>query len=218
MKRQLLEQKNGGCCGPLVLLILVVVVLFSVVFVAPQTPTDKPAPHWYQVIENVVSHSGQQVQHIFDTVTSKRAQRGSVKTSHLASPSGSCFDLARAAATQAGIDPTLYARQINQESGCQVIPCSSAGACGVAQLMPEMAASLGVDPTNMQQSLQAGAHLMAGYLKMYNGSWALALACYNAGSGRVKEALTDYGANWYASMPAETQHYITAILGNEAQA
>ncbi len=119
---------------------------------------------------------------------------------------------------QAGIDPTLYARQINQESGCQSAICSPAGACGAAQLMPEMAASLGVDPMNVQQSLQAGAHLMAGYLKMYGGSWPLALACYNAGSGRVKEALAVYGASWYAHMPAETQQYITAILGNGGQA
>jgi soluble lytic murein transglycosylase-like protein len=54
---------------------------------------------------------------------------------------------------------------------------------------------------------------MAGYLKMYSGSWALALACYNAGSGRVKQTLAAYGANWLEHMPLETQQYITAILG-----
>jgi hypothetical protein len=119
VRNQTLGQKNGGCCGPLVLLILVVVVLFSIVFVAPQTPTGKPVPQWYQIIENVVGQSGQQVQHTFDTMTGKRAVRASAKTSYPSAPSGSCFDLARAAAVQAGIDPTLYVRQINQESGCQ---------------------------------------------------------------------------------------------------
>ncbi len=202
--------RRGGCCGPLILVALFVLVVLGLVFVAPQTPTGKPAPQWYQTIENILHPSGQQVQHTLEKQTGK--------TSHLSSPSGSCFDLARAAAVQAGIDPTLYARQINQESGCQEIPCSPAGACGVAQLMPEMALSLGVNTNDMQQSLQAGAHLMAGYLKMYNGSWPLALACYNAGSGRVKQALADYGADWYAHLPAETQRYITAILGNEVQA
>gem|GEM_PF-1546054 len=214
VKNQVIEQKNGGCCGPLVLLALIVLVVLALVFVAPQTPTGKPVPQWHQNIEKIL-HVGNPAQ---SNSNGRSVQRASAKPSHLSAPSGSCFDLARAAAAQAGIDSTLYARQINQESGCQSALCSPAGACGAAQLMPEMAASLGVDPMNEQQSLQAGAHLMAGYLKMYGGSWPLALACYNAGSGRVKEALAVYGASWYAHMPAETQQYITAILGNGGQA
>ena len=215
MRNQIpVQQKSGGCCGPLVLLVLIVLVVLALVFVAPQTPTGKPAPQWYQTIEKIL-HINNPAQ---STSNGKAAQQASTKSSPLSAPSGSCFDLARAAAAQAGIDPTLYTRQINQESGCQSALCSPAGACGAAQLMPEMAASLGVDPMNVQQSLQAGAHLMAGYLKIYGGSWPLALACYNAGSGRVKEALADYGASWYVHMPAETQQYITAILGNGGQA
>ncbi len=143
--------------------------------------------------------------------------RSNILRSKLPTPSGSCFDLARTAAIQNGIDPTLYARQINQESGCQSSICSSAGACGVAQLMPEMASYLHVNPFNVSQSLSAGAHLMAGYLKAHNGSWALALACYNAGSGAVQSALA-YGTNWLAHLPLETQNYIASILGNGGQA
>jgi soluble lytic murein transglycosylase-like protein len=204
---------GGGCCGPLVLLILLVLVVFAIVFVAPQTPTDRPAPFWYQNIEKFL-HGGKPAQ---SNSNGKAAQRA-MGTSQQSALSGSCFAMVRAAAVQAGIDPALYARQIKQESGCQSRICSTAGACGAAQLMPEMAASLGVDPMNVQQSLQAGAHLMAGYLKMHGGSWALALACYNAGTGRVRQALADYGAGWYAHLPLETQHYITAILGNEGRA
>lgn len=128
--------------------------------------------------------------------------------------SGSCFDQARYEAVQVGISPDLYVRQINQESGCQADICSSAGACGVAQLMPATAAGLGVDPMNMQQSLWAGAHLMAGYLRTYGGDWAKALACYNAGSGATAYAIATYGASWYEYMPLETQNYILAILGH----
>jgi soluble lytic murein transglycosylase-like protein len=128
--------------------------------------------------------------------------------------SGSCFDLARSEAIQQGIDPDLYARQINQESGCQPNVCSSAGACGVAQLMPATASGLGVNPFDEQASLWAGAHLMAGYLRLYGGDWAKALACYNAGSGAVAYAIATYGASWYAYMPLETQHYILVILGH----
>jgi len=127
--------------------------------------------------------------------------------------SGSCFDMARLAAIQNGIDPTTYARQINQESGCQASICSSAGACGAAQLMPSTAAYLGVNPMNVSQSLSAGAHLMAGYLRMYNGSWALALSCYNAGTGATAYAVKTYGNDWLNHMPAETRNYVAAILG-----
>ncbi|MDQ2887762.1 MAG: transglycosylase SLT domain-containing protein [Chloroflexota bacterium] len=200
-------QKSGGCCGPLVLLALTIIVLFLVVFAAPQIPANKPAPQWYQTIYKLV-HDGTPI-----VKQSGVTHSSSASVSHLASPSGSCFDLARVAAVQAGIDPMLYARQINEESGCTNVT-SPAGARGVAQLMPEMAMSLGVDASNMWQSLQAGAHLMAGYLKMHGGSWALALACYNAGSGAVSQALANYGADWYAHIPAETQRYITAILGS----
>ena len=204
-------QKQAGCCGPIVLLVLLALVLLALVFVAPQVPPNKPIPQWYQTIYKLL-HDGKPAQQIGAV-----RRTVSAKTSQLSSPAGSCFDLARVAALQNGIDPTLYARQINEESGCTNVT-SPAGARGVAQLMPEMAMSLGVDAGNMWQSLQAGAHLMAGYLKIYSGSWPLALACYNAGSGAVRQALASYGANWYAHMPAETQRYITAILGNGGQA
>jgi len=204
-------QKQAGCCGPIVLLVLLALVVLGIVFVAPQVPPNKPVPQWYQTIYKLL-HDGKPAQQ-----TGAVHRTVSAKTSQLSSPAGSCFDLARVAAVQNGIDPTLYARQINEESGCTNVT-SSAGARGVAQLMPEMAMSLGVDADNMWQSLQAGAHLMAGYLKIYSGSWPLALACYNAGSGAVRQALANYGASWYAYMPAETQRYITAILGNGGQA
>jgi soluble lytic murein transglycosylase-like protein len=128
------------------------------------------------------------------------------------STSGACFDMARTSAIQAGIDANLYARQIDQESGCTNVT-SSAGAQGVAQLMPATARGLGVNPMDMQQSLQAGAHLMSGYLNMYSGDWSLALACYNAGSGETAYVVRTYGAGWFAHLPAETQHYVTAVLG-----
>ena len=198
-------QKRGGCgCVP----VLIVAMVLVIVFVAPQVQRYKTLPKQPDLI--------QQLQHLLpgSSQSSTTKQHSSVK---LPAPSGSCFDLARTAAIQNGIDPTLYARQINQESGCQSSICSPAGACGVAQLMPEMATYLHVNPFNVSQSLSAGAHLMASYLKAHNGSWAVALACYNAGSGATATALT-YGADWIAHLPAETQNYIASILGNGGQA
>jgi len=184
-------------------------VLLLVVVVAPMAEKYKTLPQqpgWYNQLQ-------QNVQKIEPWTHQSTPAKKSGTTKQTSTLSGSCFDMARQAAQQAGIDPTLFVKQINQESGCQASVCSSAGACGAAQLMPEMAASLGVDRMNVQQSLQAGAHLMAGYLKRFSGSWSLALACYNAGSGRVKQALASYGDAWLSHLPLETQNYVHNILG-----
>ena len=202
-------QKKSGCGTILFSIVGIAIMVWVIINFSPKDVHtlnhDQPST------QNIL----QQLQQFFThPATPTTKQHSSIKVT---SPSGSCFDLARTAAIQNGIDPTLYARQINQESGCQSSICSSVGACGVAQLMPEMATYLHVNPFNVSQSLSAGAHLMAGYLKAHNGSWAVALACYNAGSGATATALT-YGANWIAHLPAETQNYIASILGNGGQA
>jgi hypothetical protein len=200
------KKKKSGCLKNFILLVFVLIMAVAVVFAGSAhtstTHIAAPSQNWVQQLQQYLnSHN---------PTTSKQHAT-------LTSPSGPCFDQARAAAKAVGIDPLLYARQINQESGCQGRICSLAGACGAAQLMPEMAKSLGVNPMNVAQSLQAGAHLMAGYLKLYHGNWALALACYNAGTGTVKAVLS-YGTAWYTHLPFETQHYIASILGQGGQA
>jgi soluble lytic murein transglycosylase-like protein len=112
------------------------------------------------------------------------------------------------AANQYGLDPTLYVRQIQQESGFQPNIVSKAGAMGLAQLMPGTAAQLGVDPHIPEQNLQGGAHYMRQMLDRYGGDYNLALAAYNAGPGRVDAYLAGKG-----QLPAETQAYVPAIMG-----
>ena len=196
--------KSSGCLRNVVLLACVIGMIYVCLYIAPHVQRNQPAvqnapqPAWFQNFERLLPWSSQ-----------SSGAKHSVK---LSSPSGSCFDMARLAAEQSGIDPTLYARQIDQESGCRASVCSAAGACGAAQLMPEMATALHVDPLNVSESLSAGAHLMSEYLRMYDGSWSLALACYNAGPGATAFALKTYGTDWLNHMPAETQIYIADIL------
>jgi len=122
--------------------------------------------------------------------------------------------IARQAAIDAGIPPDLFVRQINRESGFDPHALSPAGAQGIAQFMPETAASLGIDPWNPVDALKGAAHLMARYTNMFDGTYAKALATYNAGPGAVQHALKVCGnAHWMNCLPAETQQYITAILG-----
>jgi hypothetical protein len=198
------KKKKSGCLKNFILLVFVLIMAVAVVFAGSAhtstTHIAAPSQNWVQQLQQYLnSHN---------PTTSKQHAT-------LTSPSGSCFDQARAAAQQAGIDPTLYARQINQESGCTNVT-SPAGASGVAQLMPFMAASLNVNTNDTAASLAAGAHLMAGYLKTYQGSWALALACYNAGSGATAYALKTFGNDWLAHLPLETQDYIRNITGGQA--
>jgi len=119
---------------------------------------------------------------------------------------GDLIDQTRQAAQAAGIDPDLFARQINQESGFNPKAGSPAGAQGIAQFMPQTAQGLGVDPWDPASALPGAAKLMKGYLDKYGGDWGKALAAYNAGPGNVDK---------YGGVPPfdETQTYVKNILG-----
>jgi len=118
---------------------------------------------------------------------------------------GPWLEVARAAARRHGIPEDLFLRLVTQESGWNTQALSSAGAIGLAQLMPETAVLLGVDPGDSQQNLDGGARYLAQQYQRF-GNWRLALAAYNAGP----EAVVAYdGVPPYD----ETQAYVRAILG-----
>jgi hypothetical protein len=121
-------------------------------------------------------------------------------------PQGELVDYARKVATAYGIDPDIFVRQINQESGFKPTARSGAGAQGVAQFMPATAARYGVDVNDPYSSLDGAARHMRDLLKAFNGDWRLALAAYNAGEGAVRK---------YGGVPPyeETQTYVRNIYG-----
>jgi len=120
--------------------------------------------------------------------------------------------LARQDATNNGISADLFEKQINQESGFNSNVVSPAGAIGIAQIMPSTAQGWGVDPHDPVASLSAAASAMARYYTTYQ-SYPKALAAYNAGTDTLNTAIARYGANWRVGVPAETQRYITTIIG-----
>ena len=120
--------------------------------------------------------------------------------------------LARQDAQDQGISADLFERQINQESGFNPSVVSPMGAIGIAQIMPSTASGWHVDPHDPVASLSAAAKAMAWYQGHY-GSFAKALACYNAGTAALESAMARYGANWRIGLPLETRNYITAIMG-----
>jgi len=116
-------------------------------------------------------------------------------------------------ASQYGVDPTLALEVATQESRLNPAAVSPAGAVGVFQLMPATAAGLGVDPTDLQQNITGGVLYLRQLLDKF-GDVSAALAAYNWGPGNVTKAQTTLGAGYLAAAPAETQNYVSTILGN----
>ncbi|PIV75086.1 MAG: lytic transglycosylase domain-containing protein [Rhodobacteraceae bacterium CG17_big_fil_post_rev_8_21_14_2_50_65_11] len=118
---------------------------------------------------------------------------------------GPWLAVARSAARRHGIPEDLFLRLVQQESGWDTSAVSHAGAIGLAQLMPDTAARLGVDPHDAHDNLDGGARYLAQQYRRF-GDWRLALAAYNAGPEAVVA---------HDGIPpfAETQGYVRAILG-----
>jgi soluble lytic murein transglycosylase-like protein len=111
----------------------------------------------------------------------------------------------------------LFERQIEQESGFSPdvvfgLRKSSAGAEGIAQLMPQYYPN--VDRSDPQASLVAGAKSMEHYLSAWDGDVRKALASYNAGLGKVRQLVAAHGERWEGALPLETRQYLSAIVGD----
>lgn len=105
-------------------------------------------------------------------------------------PAPNYRQLARDFAIAVGLNPDIYERQINQESGFNPTARSGVGAQGIAQIMPATAKAWGVDPRDPVASLKVAAQQMANYVKTYKAqgndettAYKLALAAYNGGTG-----------------------------------
>jgi hypothetical protein len=109
------------------------------------------------------------------------------------------------AALANGVPPALLAALLRSESGFDPRAVSTAGAQGIAQLMPGTARGMGLaDPFDPDQAIPAAARLLGGHLRAF-GSVPLALAAYNAGPGAVRR---------YGGVPpyAETQAYVVRVM------
>lgn len=118
---------------------------------------------------------------------------------------GEYLAMAQEAAALFGVPKDLFARLIQMESNWNQNAISPMGAIGLAQLMPDTAKKLGVDPYDPRANLEGGAlYLKQQFLRFR--SWKLAVAAYNAGPEAVDE---------YDDVPPypETQAYVLAIIG-----
>ena len=119
---------------------------------------------------------------------------------------GPLLDVARAAARKHNVPEDLFLRLVQQESGWNPNAQSHKGAMGLAQLMPQTARALGVNPRDPRQNLEGGARYLRRQYEAF-GNWRLALAAYNAGPGAVEK---------YNGIPPyqETRNYVRVIWGS----
>jgi hypothetical protein len=109
-----------------------------------------------------------------------------------------------AASRRAGVPPWLLAGLVRQESAWNQHARSTAGAVGLAQVLPstglEMGRTLGlriasaadvIEPAN---NLLLGAALLTEWRRSFTGSWTAGLAAYNGGERRVREIWERAGA------------------------
>jgi soluble lytic murein transglycosylase len=132
------------------------------------------------------------------------------------------------------VEPAVVYSIARQESAFNPKTVSSAKALGLMQVTPEagryIAKKFGVSFDQHRllhdnvYNVQMGAAELADDLERYRGSYILAFAGYNAGSGRVKEWVERYGdprdprvdpVDWVERIPfSETRNYVQRIVEN----
>ncbi len=129
-----------------------------------------------------------------------------------------------------GAGGNTFSRMIQAESRCKQFDrngrplTSSAGAIGIAQVMPGTApeaaklAGLPFDDNRYRNDPEYNLALGKAYyekqLRDFGGDEKLAAAAYNAGPGAVRSALKKGGANgWINHVPLETRKYVRTVFG-----
>jgi len=115
------------------------------------------------------------------------------------------------------------------ESGFNPLALSPKGARGIWQLMPDTARRYGLtvapgadQRTHHEHATRAAARYLQDLYRMF-GDWELALAAYNAGEGRVQQAIERAGVRDFNELsrrkllPLETRNYVPAVLAAWAQ-
>jgi len=124
---------------------------------------------------------------------------------------------------------------IRQESAFNAQAQSPAGALGLMQLMPDtaqqMAKKMGVAKyktarltTDPKFNVTLGRAYLDNLVDRFDGSYVLATAAYNAGPGRVRQWIDQYGdprradtdvVDWIESIPYdETRNYVQRVMEN----
>jgi membrane-bound lytic murein transglycosylase D len=142
-----------------------------------------------------------------------------VRERPLPGPAKGLMPRLRAAFVAEGVPPEL-AWIAEAESSLNPSARSPVGAKGLFQFMPETAREMGLstrlpdDRTDPDKSGRAAARYLRTLHRRF-GNWALVLAAYNAGQGRVARTLEAHKATTFTqiadALPAETRMYVPKV-------
>lgn len=114
--------------------------------------------------------------------------------------------------TPAATFDRITAITVQSESGGNPNAVSPKGARGLMQVMPATARDpgFGIRPSSgtQQDDIRVGREYLAKMQQRYGGDMSKVWAAYNAGPGRLDQALQRGGDNWLSLMPRETQNYV----------
>ena len=121
----------------------------------------------------------------------------------------------------------LAAGMIRTESNGNTNAVSPKGAQGIVQIMPKTAAKpgYGMSPidlknTTPEEQIRWGMEYRSRIQKAHGFSEDQATAAYNAGAGKVQQAIKqakDSGGNWLSYLPKETRDYVPRVNKATAQ-
>ena len=113
--------------------------------------------------------------------------------------------VAASMAERYGVDPELYVRLVERESGFDPNARGAAGEVGLTQIM----AKTGIDPgygvkpiedrLDPEDNLRFGAEYLGGLIRHYDGDVSKALMAYNGGGGNVDKGTVSGDAKKYAT-------------------
>lgn len=176
--------------------------------ITPKFPGDDPAldaqyPGVVQIWQKYFGSppTGNQISSVVGT-SSPSSGSTSASGAPIAGTPQQFVGIIQQAAAQYGVSAALLSALLKEESGFNPNAVSGAGALGIAQFMPGTAAGAGVNPMDPNSAIPGAAKLLSQYYHDL-GSWALALAAYNAGEGAARA----YGVG------AAQGNYVNDILG-----
>jgi len=103
------------------------------------------------------------------------------------------------------VDPELFVRLVERESGFDPNAKGAAGEIGLTQIMLETGIAPGMGVTPIQDrsdpvdNLRFGAEYLGGLIERYDGNVSSALMAYNGGLGNVDRGKVSKGAKKYAT-------------------
>lgn len=120
-----------------------------------------------------------------------------------------------AAATKYGVDPKLLTSVIKNEGGVTadgLANVSPKGAIGIMQFTPDTAKQYGVNPYDINSSVDGGAHYIHDLQNQFGGDNAQALIGYNWGPGNMDSFNRTGKGLTSDNIPAESLNYANKIL------